>query len=119
MEENNININEYMYFDKECGKFFLTSEALEIIYRKKNVICSYSGANEWIHHFTCEMLDLYSGSSKYNYSLGQTVHENELPEIFKQNKAGVIEWIERIQGEEWGIHMFATIKNIINDLVEV
>lgn len=34
MEENIIEINKYMYFDKNLGKFYLTSEAEEIIYKK-------------------------------------------------------------------------------------
>lgn len=32
---NIIEINKYMYFDKNCGVFRLTSEASEIIYRQK------------------------------------------------------------------------------------
>lgn len=36
MEEKNIiEINKYMYFDKDFGVFRLTSEGLEVIYRKK------------------------------------------------------------------------------------
>lgn len=114
--DNVIEINEYMYFETECGRFFLTSEAQEIIYRQKGIICSYSGSNEWLHHFTCEMLDLYTGASKYNYALGTTVHEKELPDIYKQNKDGVIEWIKGSLDKEWGKRMYATIKYIIDDL---
>jgi len=51
MEEKQININKHMYFSVEYGRFYLTSEASEIIYRQKELICSYSGVNEWIHHF--------------------------------------------------------------------
>lgn len=69
MEENIIEINKYMYFDKNLGKFYLTSEAEEIIYKKKQIICSYSGANEWLNFFTLEMMNLYTGSSPYNYAL--------------------------------------------------
>lgn len=55
---NIIEINKYMYFDKNCGVFCLTSEASEIIYRQKKIICSYSGADEWINFFTLEMMHL-------------------------------------------------------------
>jgi len=116
MENQEIKINDYMYFDTEYGYFRLTNEALEIIYRKKGIICSYSGANEWIHHFTCEMIDLYSGSSKYNYSLGTTVHETELPKIFIANKDAVISWVEKSLEKEWGQHLYTMIKNIIDDV---
>ena len=66
---NIIEINKYMYFDKNCGVFCLTSEASEIIYRQKEIICSYSGADEWINFFTLEMMNLYTGSSPYNHAL--------------------------------------------------
>lgn len=114
--ENVIKVSKYVYFDKESGNFFLTSEAQNIIYREKNIICSYSGSNEWCNHFICEMLDLYSGASRYNYALGTTVHETEIPKIFKVNKESVIRWIDRIRDEEWGFKMFKMFDNIIDDL---
>lgn len=67
--EHIININKYMYFNEDIGKFCLTSEALEILYKQKSIICSYSGANEWLHDFTLELMNLYTGSSPYNHSL--------------------------------------------------
>lgn len=116
MNENEIKVSKYACFDKESGYFYLTSEAQNIIYREKNIICSYSGSNEWCHHFICELIDLYSGSSKYNYSLGSTVHETEIPKIFKANKEHIVNWIERIKDEEWGLKMFKMFDNIIDDL---
>ena len=64
-----IDINYYISFDPEYGKFTLSKPAQEILYRKKQVICSYSGCVEWGHNFFCELLDLYSGNSQYNYAL--------------------------------------------------
>jgi hypothetical protein len=59
MEEDKIiKINDCICFNKESCCFFLTRDTVETIYRTKNVICSYSGANEWAHHFVCEMIDL-------------------------------------------------------------
>lgn len=113
--QNQIMVNKYVYFDTEYGKFFLTSEASNIIYRQKNLICSYSGSNEWIHHFTCEMLDFCSGSSIYNYALGTIRHEEDMPKIFKENKEAVINFIERSIKEPWSMKMYKFIENLIDE----
>lgn len=114
--EDKISINKYLYFDCESGRFALTDEAAEIIYRQKQIICSYSGADEWCNHFVCELLDLYSGSSIYNYALGTVKHETEIPEIFKQNEDSVISWIEKSMKKEWGMKAFSMFEKIIDDL---
>jgi len=119
MENDIIEINKYMYFDIKYGRFYLTREASEIIYRKKNLICSYSGANEWLHHFTCEMLDFCSGSSIYNYALGTYSHEKRIPEIFKENKDGIIEFINRSLEDSWSKKMYQMIEYIIDETEEV
>ena len=119
MEENKIPINKYMFFDTDTGRFHLTSEAQEIIYRRKGIICSYSGSDEWLHHFTCEMIDFYTGASKYNYALGAIVHEKELPEFHKRNKDGLIEWVKHSLNKEWGKHMYEMIKDIIDDVPRI
>jgi len=118
MNENKIKVSKYAYFDKENGYFYLTPEAQNIIYREKNIICSYSGSNEWCHHFICEMIDLYSGSSKYNYSFGSKVHETEIPKIFKTNKEYVNNWIDKIKDEDWGLKLFKMFDDIIDDIPE-
>ena len=117
MEERNIiEINKYMYFDKDYGVFRLTSEASEIIYRQKEIICSYSGADEWINFFTLEMINLYTGSSPYNYVLGTCDHHEAFPRVFKENPEGLCEWVEKSLNKEWGKHMYKMIENIINDI---
>lgn len=116
--ENIIEINKYLYFDKDTGRFSLTDEASEIIYRKKQIICSYSGADEWCNHFVCELLDLYSGLSVYNYALGTCKHEEEIPEVFNANKDGLFDWIERNMKREWGKKAFDMMVTIIDDLPE-
>ena len=115
MEENIIKINKYMYFDKQYGSFCLTSEASELIYRQKGLICSYSGANEWIQHFTCEMLDFYSGASIYNYALGTIKHETEIPKIFTVNKEAVINFVNKSIEEPWGKKAYKMIEMIIDE----
>ena len=117
MEEKQININKHMYFSVEYGRFYLTSEASEIIYRQKELICSYSGANEWIHHFTCEMLDFCSGTSIYNYALGTIRHEEEMAKVFNSNKEGLVNFINKTTQEPWGKQMYEMIEMIIDGAV--
>ena len=114
MEDNQIQVNKYVFFDIECGRFCLTLEASELIYRERELICSYSGANDWVHHFTCEMLDFCSGSSIYNYALGTYKHEEELLRLYKiNNKEVVIDFVKRTIEEPWGKKMYQDIENII------
>ncbi len=114
-EKNTIDINKYMYFDKDSGVFCLTSESSELIYRKKELICSYSGADEWINNFTLEMMNFYTGSSPYNHTLGTCDHHEAFPRIFKKNKEGLCEWVEKSLNKKWGKHMYKMIENIIDD----
>ena len=115
MEDNAIEINNYIYFDRDSGRFYLTVEAEKIIYRQKHLICSYSGASEWVNHFVLEMMNFYTGDSPYNYALGTVDYHKEFPEIFKSNPEGVCEWVERSLTKEWGKHMYKMIENIIDD----
>jgi hypothetical protein len=119
MDENNIVINKYVCFSKENGTFFLTSQATEMIYRQKGLICSYSGSHEWIHHFVCEMIDFCSGASIYNYALGTVKHETEIPKIFKENKEAVIRFIEKTLEKPWGKKMYELIERIIEESASV
>ncbi len=115
-ESKEIEVSRYVYFDKEYGSFFLTSDAQEIIYRKKNIICSYSGSNEWIGDFMFEMIDLFTGASPYNYAINSTDHKKVIPEIWAQNKESVIKWVEKSKSEEWGKAMYKTVDTIIDNL---
>ena len=115
MEKNKIEINKYMYFSTENGYYYLTSEANELIYRKKHLICSYSGSNEWIHHFTCEMLDFCSGSSIYNYALGTIQHEKGIRELWEENKEIVIKFVKGTVEALWGKKMYRFIETIIEE----
>jgi len=115
MDENKISINKHIFFDTESGRFYLTSEASEIIYRVKGLICSYSGSDEWIHHFVCEMLDFCSGSSVYNYALGTIRHETEIPKIWGTNKQAVIDFVTKSLETPWGKKMYKLIENIIDE----
>ncbi len=115
METNEIKINKHLYFDTDSGRFFLTQEASHVIYREKGLICSYSGANEWAHHFVCEMLDFCSGASIYNYAIGTVSHEKEIPKIFKENKEAVLTFVNRTIEEPWGKKMYEMIEMIIDE----
>jgi len=117
MEE--IQCNKYVYFNTEYGRFYLTSEAQNIIYRQKNLICSYSGSNEWIHHFVCEMLDFYTGDSIYNYALGTVDYEKRIPEVHKTNKEELNKFVQKTTELSWGKKMYKTIENIIDEAEEI
>lgn len=115
-----IYINDYLSFNPDHGWFELSSKAQEILYRQKQVICSYSGCVEWGHKFFCELLDLYSGDSQYNYALGTVVHKDQIEKLYKDGKEdGVIDWIERHKGNYWFSKAAAMLVEIINDVPEV
>jgi hypothetical protein len=113
--DNQIQVSKHVYFDTECGRYFLTSDALEIVYRKKGLICSYSGASEWIQHFMCEMLDFCSGCSVYNYALGTMKHEEQFPKVFNENKEAVIRFINESLEKPWSKKMYELVDKIIDE----
>lgn len=116
--EDTIKLSKYLCFDTVFGRFCLTSDAQEIIYHKKNIICSYSGSDEWANHFVCELIDLYSGCSQYNYALETTIHEKRIPEVWKIDKEIIIKWLNNMKDTDWGKATFNTFDNIIDSLVE-
>jgi len=118
MENDVIELSKYVGYDKARGFFHLINNGSHILYREKNVICSYSGANEWCHNFICEMLDLYSGVSIYNYSLGTYQHVNEIKKIFETNPDKLIEWFNKESKSEWFSKMLESFDYIIDNLVE-
>ena len=112
-----IYINDYLSFNKAFGCFQLSATAQEILYRKKHIICSYSGCNDWAHHFFCELIDLYSGSSKYNYALGTVVHVQQIKNMYSEGHSNeVINWIERHKSNDWFIKAATMLTNIIDDV---
>lgn len=111
-----IDVNKYVYF--KDGKFYLTDSARDTI-RRKQVITSYSGAQEWCHHIMCELIDLYTGSSKYNYALSSVTHETRMPEIYQENPSGCTRWIENMANETWAIAANETFENMFENLVVV
>lgn len=118
--ENTIYINDYISFNPDHGRFELTSKAQEIIYRQKNIICSYSGSVEWGHEFFCELIDLYSGSSKYNYALGTVVHKEQIEKMYnKGHRDEVTEWVKRHKDDYWFTKAAAMFAKIIEDLPEL
>lgn len=51
-----IILSKNLIWDNDRGKFSLSDEAQETIYREKSVICSYSGSCEWANHFSANCL---------------------------------------------------------------
>ena len=114
-----ININKYVYFDTADCWFKMTNEGSELIYRTKQVICSYSGANEWCNHFFCEMLDLFSGHSVYNHSLGSFRHKEEIEYLCREGRSEeVVKWVDKHKGDEWFERAADTFVMIIDSLPE-
>ena len=118
--ENEIIINDVLSFDKKFGSFVLSNTASNTIYREKGVICSYSGADEWCHHLVCELLDLYSGRIKYNYSLNTGDFAQDIYEMYKAGHAEeVCEYIERNKNRRWFSKAANMIRTIIDDLPNI
>ncbi len=47
------------YANVENDFFKINNKGTKIIHDTLELICSYSGSNQWCHHFICELLDLY------------------------------------------------------------
>ena len=120
MSDKMIYINDYISFDTENGWFILSREAQEILYRQKHLICSYSGCVEWGYNFFCELLDLYSGGSQYNFALGTVIHKYELEEAYKAGHVKeVIDWVNRKKEQEWFKKAADMLVKIIDDVPEM
>ena len=115
---DNIIINDYISFNPALCRFELSKEAQELLYRKKQVICSYSGCTEWGHDFFCQLLDLYSGMSIYNYSLGCFKHKDEF-ERGQSHPEEVRGWIDRHKNDTWFLKAAEMLRKIIDDVPEM
>lgn len=96
-----LKCGKYIEFDFNYGTFCLTDNASNIIYREKECICSYSGADEWCNHIFCQLIDLYSGSSPFNMALGTCEHETQIRHYWIENKDGVIYWLNKHKDSKW------------------
>lgn len=118
--ENKIEINDYVLFDANSGRFCLTIKSGEIIYREKGVICSYSGSDDWCHQFFCQLLDLYSGRSKYNYALNTGDFALDISDMYKAGHAEeVCAYIERNKNRSWFSKAANMMATIIDDLPNI
>lgn len=88
------------YANYENGMFRLTSEGSAIILNSKLII-SVSGADEWTHHYICELIDLYSGQSEYNHCFGSIHTQRDLGHYWYKHPTAVIRWFEKYQNTEW------------------
>lgn len=117
-ENSNIEINKYIQFDVERGIFCLSDEASNMIYRQKELICSYSGADEWCNHFICELFDVYSGSSVYNHAVNSYRHEERIKGLFEKDRDKLIDWVKDSINNKWSNKVYNMIVTIIDDLPE-
>lgn len=114
-----IQCSRYVYFEEWDGKFWLTDEALNLICSKKHIIVSEVGANEWCNFFFCQLINIFSGNSEYNYSLPITTdYEMGIETIWKTNKNAVIDWLFESKKEKWFIKCGATFDFLIDNLIE-
>lgn len=115
-----IEINKYVYYSKEDCKFFLTNEAGNIIYREKNVISSYSGANEWCNHFICELMDVYNGVSLYNHAIGCFSYEKLFQDAVEGtddiDSESAFDYIKNYAESKVGSKVFSLFEHVIDDL---
>lgn len=114
--QEEIVLSKYVSFNCETGRFYLTNEAQNILYRQKELICSYSGCNDWIDHFVHEMMNLYSGSSPYNYALGTCNHHTQFPILWEDHKEEVINYVKKSKERTWGKAMYDCIDHIIDSV---
>lgn len=113
MDKNVIELNSYVHFDRSSKKFIATDKAAHILYREKNIICSYSGIDERTHFFICELINLYSGHNVYNHSLSDI----DYAKSFERCSIEDIErWMERVKKEEWFIKAIDMFSKIIEDI---
>lgn len=90
---------QFAYF--EDGMFRLNKEGVKILHDESKLITSYSGADYWCNHFICELLDIYSGTSEYNYSLGTIQHQKEIAQGWNNNKDSIIQWFYTNSDKSW------------------
>lgn len=109
-------MSDYIVFDNESCWFCLSDFGMKILY-DKNIISSYSGANEWCHHFFCELLDLFSGCSIYNYALGCYEHEKMIAQLCQEGHATeVANWVERHKNDDWFVRAVESMTAVIDNL---
>lgn len=110
-----VPFGKYAVFSN--GKFYLNEKISELLYRKTELICSYSGSNEWCNHMICELIDLYSGSSPFNYALNSCKHEEMIPKYWTSHSIEVVKWFEHSSKQEWYRIAVSTFNNIIESII--
>ena len=112
---NNITLSKYITFNKMNFKFELTEKGKDIILKEKKIITDAKGIDDWIHHFVCEMINLCSGKSPFNYTLDSIDHEKMLSEFFYINET-IISYIEPTENKQWLKKMYKIIDYIIDEI---
>lgn len=111
-----IQVSKYIYYDCNYGRFYLTTAAQEILYNNKQLICSYSGCNDWIDHFVHEMMNLYTGNSPYNYALGTCNYHIKFPRLWKDHPNEINAYVQKSLETTWGKAMYDCIDHIIDEV---
>lgn len=82
------------------GKFELNTKG-SMILKNSQLIISQSGMDFWCNHFICELLDLYSGLSEYNFMFGTVNHQKDIARLWHEDSNTVIAWFTKHADSDW------------------
>lgn len=114
LSKKEILIGKYVIFND--GLFLPNEKVSELLYTNTKLICSYSGVTEWCNHVICELIDIYSGTSIYNYAFNCYKHEEKIKNDWNRTPELVIDWIFNILEKEWFKLVISSFENIIESI---
>jgi len=112
---NNIILSKYVIFSKKDGKFKLTKEGKNKILKDGGLIINAKCADEWLHHFVCEMFNLYSGKSPFNNLLNSVNHETMIPEFYIINEKNILSYITPSEDKKWLKKVYDIVDLVIDE----
>lgn len=106
----NININDYVEFNPNNGKFELSSAAQKILIHK-DLMKDADDCNEWCHTFFRMLLDLYSGCASREVR-STSYFDVQFREGYQKE---VIEWTKKHKKDAWFSKAADALVNVINE----
>lgn len=110
-----MKINKYFYYEVEEKKFYVNNKVSEIIYRKKEIICSYSGIDQWANDTVTGMIDLYCGGVWYNYTLNSCDHKQSFIDLDVETCENFVKKVFLPDGENY--KLFGKNINIVLECI--
>lgn len=114
LSKKEILIGKYVIFND--GLFLPNEKVSELLYTNTELICSYSGVTAWCNHVICELIDIYSGTSIYNYAFNCYKLEEKIKNDWNRTPELVIDWIFNILEKEWFKLVISSFENIIESI---